>query len=279
VNAACPAKRRESLIHFASRHAMNIDGLGDKIVDQLVSTGMVKDFADLYELDARKLAALERMAEKSANNLLQEIEASKSNDLSRLIYALGIHFVGERTAQLLAEQFGSIGALAKADQQALTAVAEVGPKVAASIAEFFTERANQDVIENLRKKGVDPHHARQQAISNRLAGQSLLFTGTLARRSREEAGELVGTHGGKVVSSVSKNTDYVVVGADPGSKYDKAKSLGVRVLNEDEFDALIEGKLAPAQPAADEGKPRGRAAKAAANSSRKSAKKSTRTPA
>jgi DNA ligase (NAD+) len=277
VNSACPAKRRESLIHFASRHAMNIDGLGDKLVDQLVSTSMVKDFADLYHLDADKLAALERMAEKSAKNLLREIENSKLNDLSRLIYALGIRFVGERTAQLLAEHFGSMAALEKADEQALTQVAEVGPKVAASIAEFFSERANREVIERLREAGIDPHQAQHEAASDRLAGKSFVFTGTLARRSREEAGELVGRHGGKVVSSVSKNTDYVVVGADPGSKYDKAKSLGVRILNEDEFEALLEGKLTLAEPAPEEKKAIGRAARAAASSSRKSAKKSTQT--
>ena len=277
VNAACPAKRRESLIHFASRHAMNIDGLGDKLVDQLVSTGMVNDFADLYHLDAEKLAALERMAEKSADNLLREIAASKTNDLSRLIYGLGIRFVGERTAELLAEHFGSMDALEKADEQALTEVAEVGPKVAASIAEFFSERANRKVIERLRAAGVDPHHARQEPVSSRLAGRSFVFTGTLARRSREEAGELVGRHGGKVVTSVSKSTDYVVVGADPGSKYDKAKSLGVRTLTEDEFEALLEGKLALTQAGTDEKAPGGRAAKRVSRSKGKSAKKSTQT--
>jgi DNA ligase (NAD+) len=277
VNVACPAKRRESLIHFASRHAMNIDGLGDKLVDQLVSSESVKDFADLYHLDSEKLAALERMAEKSADNLLREIAASKTNDLSRLIYALGIRFVGERTAELLAEHFGSMEALEKADEQALTNVAEVGPKVAASIVEFFSERANHKVIERLRAAGIDPQHARQEAISSRLAGRSLLFTGTLARRSREEAGELVGRHGGKVVSSVSKNTDYVVVGTDPGSKYDKAKTLGVRTLTEDEFDALLEGKLAALPAPAEEKKPSGRAAKVAPASKRKSVKKSTQT--
>jgi DNA ligase (NAD+) len=277
VNATCPAKRRESLIHFASRHAMNIDGLGDKLVDQLVSTGMIKDFADLYHLDSEKLAALERMAEKSADNLLREIAASKSNELSRLIYALGIRFVGERTAELLAEHFGSMEALEKANEQALTDVAEVGPKVAASIVEFFSERSNQKVIERLRAEGIDPQHARQEAVSNRLAGQSFVFTGTLTRRSREEAGELVGRHGGKVVSSVSKNTNYVVVGADPGSKYDKAKSLGVRTLTEDEFDALLEGKLSAPPATVDEKKPGGRAGKVAPTPKRKSAKKSTQT--
>ena len=277
VNAACPAKRRESLLHFASRHAMNIDGLGDKLVDQLVSTGMVKDFADLYRLDSEKLAALERMAEKSADNLLREIAASKSNELSRLIYALGIRFVGERTAELLASHFGSMQALEKADEQSLTNVAEVGPKVAASIVEFFSERANRDVIRRLRDAGIDPQHARQEAVSNRLAGQSFVFTGTLTRRSREEAGELVGRHGGKVVSSVSKNTDYVVVGADPGSKYEKARTLGVRTLTEDEFDALLEGKLTNPLASPDEKKPGGRASNAASASTRKSAKKSTQT--
>ena len=277
VNAACPAKRRESLIHFASRHAMNIDGLGDKIVDQLVSTGMVKDFADLYHLDAENLAALERMAEKSADNLRREIVASKSNDLSRLIYALGIRFVGERTAQLLADHFGSIAALEKADEQALTEVVEVGPKVAASIAEFFSERANRNVIKRLREVGIDPKHERKELVSNRLAGQSFVFTGTLARRSREEAGELVGRHGGKVVSSVSKSTDYVVVGADPGSKYDKAKSLGVRILTEDEFEALLDGKLALVHSGTDEKKASGRAAKTVLGSTSRSAKKSTQT--
>src|SRR5580700_461748 len=277
VNAACPAKRKESLIYFASRHAMNIDGLGDKIVDQLVSTGMVKDFAELYHLDAERLAALERMAEKSADNLLREIAASKTNDLSRLVYALGMRFVGERTAELLAGHFGSMEALEKADEQALTNVAEVGPKVAASIAEFFAEEANRDVVKRLREADVDPRHVRQEMASSRLAGQSLLFTGTLARRSREEAGELVGRHGGKVVSSVSKNTDYVVVGADPGSKYEKAKTLGVRTLTEDEFDALLEGKLAALPAPAEEKKPSGRAGKVAPASKRKSAKKSTQT--
>jgi DNA ligase (NAD+) len=217
------------------------------------------------------------MAEKSADNLLREIAASKTNDLSRLIYALGIRFVGERTAELLAGHFGSMEALKKADEQALTDVTEVGPKVAASIAEFFAEEANRDVVKRLREADVDPRHVRQEMASSRLAGQSLLFTGTLARRSREEAGELVGRHGGKVVSSVSKNTDYVVVGADPGSKYEKAKTLGVRTLTEDEFDALLEGKLAALPAPAEEKKPSGRAGKVAPASKRKSAKKSTQT--
>jgi DNA ligase (NAD+) len=243
VNVACPARRRESLIHFAGRHAMNIDGLGEKIVDQLVERGLVQDFADLYHLDLEKVAALERRAEKSAQNLLDEIQASKKNSLARLIYALGIRFVGERTGQLLAEHFGSLPALAEATEEQLTDVPEVGPKVAASIAEFFSERANRQVIERLRAAGLNPRHERTTPRSTRLAGSTFVFTGALARRSREEAGAQVVANGGKVSGSVSKKTSYVVVGADPGSKFDQAKSLGVTILTEDQFDALLEGKL------------------------------------
>ncbi len=239
VNAACPAKRKESLLHFAGRHAMNIDGLGEKIVDQLVDKGLVKDFADLYKLDLERLADLERMAEKSAQNLLDEIEASKKNSLARLIYALGIRFVGERTAQLLAEHFGSLDKLAAARLEQLTEVAEVGPKVAASIAEFFSEPVNRKLIDRLRKAGLTLTEERKAPRDTRLAGKTFVFTGTLARRTREEASELVISHGGKISSAVSKKTDYVVVGADPGSKYDKAKSLGVTVLDEAGFEKLL----------------------------------------
>jgi len=239
VNAACPAKRKESLLHFAGRHAMNIDGLGEKIVDQLVDKGLVKDVADLYSLKLEDLAALERMAEKSAQNLLDEIEASKKNSLARLIYALGIQFVGERTAQLLAEHFSSLEELAAAKEEELEEVPEVGPKVAASIVEFFSEPANRQLIKKLKKAGVHPTAEKRVVKSQKLAGKSFVFTGSLANRSREEAGELVIQHGGKVSGSVSKKTDYVVVGMDPGSKYDKAKELGVRILSESEFEELL----------------------------------------
>jgi DNA ligase (NAD+) len=239
VNATCPAKRKESILHFAGRHAMDIDGLGDKIVDQFVDKGLVKDVADLYSLKEEEVAGLERMAEKSAQNLLEEIEASKKNSLARLIYALGIQFVGERTGQLLAEHFSSLEELAAAKEEELEEVPEVGPKVAASIVEFFSEPANRQLIKKLRKAGVHPTAEKRVVKSQKLAGKSFVFTGGLANRSREEAGELVVQNGGKVSGSVSKKTDYVVVGTDPGSKYDKAKELGVTILTESEFEKLV----------------------------------------
>jgi len=239
VNAACPAKRKESILHFAGRHAMNIDGLGDKIVDQLVDKGLVKDVADLYTLKEPEVAGLERMAEKSAQNLLAEMAASKKNSLERLIYALGIQFVGERTGQLLAEHFSSLEELAAAKEEALEEVPEVGPKVAASIVEFFSEAANRQLIKKLHRVGVHPTAEKRVVKSQKLAGKSFVFTGGLANRSREEAGEIVQQHGGKVSGSVSKKTDYVVVGTDPGSKYEKAKELRVTILTEAEFDKML----------------------------------------
>ena len=239
VNAACPAKRKESLIHFAGRHAMNIDGLGDKIVDQLVDTGLVKDPADLYSLTLDTLVPLERMAEKSAQNLLDEIDASKKNGLARLIYALGIRFVGERTGQLLAEHFGSLQEIEEAGEEQLTEVHEIGPKVAASIAEFFSEAPNRKLIDKLGRAGVKMTAERRAPRDTKLAGKSFVFTGGLEHRSREQAGEIVMSHGGKVSGSVSKNTDYVVVGSDPGSKYAQAKKLGVSILDEAAFEKLV----------------------------------------
>jgi DNA ligase (NAD+) len=239
VNAACPAKLKESLLHFASRHAMDIDGLGDKIVDQLVDKGIVKDVADLYKLRLEQVAGLERMGEKSAQNLLDEIAASKKHPLARLIYALGIRMVGERTGELLAAHFSSLEDLAAAKEEQLFNVGEVGPKVAAAIAEFFSEPANKKIIKKLDAAGVRPTQEKRVVRSQKFAGKSFVFTGALEHRSREEAGHLVMQHGGKISSTVSKKTDYVVVGADPGSKYDKAKDLGVPVLTEPEFEKLL----------------------------------------
>src|SRR6202045_3516457 len=239
VNAACPAKRRESLLHFAGRHAMNIDGLGEKIVDQLIEQGMVKDVADLYALKLDEVASLERMGEKSAQNLLEEIAASKKNPLARVIYALGISFVGERTGELLAEHFSSVEDLAAANQEQLEEVAEVGPKVAGAITEFFSEPANCQIIKKLHRAGVHPTMEKRQIKSDKFAGKSFVFTGGLANRSREEAAEIVKQHGGVLSGSVSKKTNYVVVGTDPGSKHDKAKALGVTILTEKDFEKLF----------------------------------------
>ncbi len=242
VNVSCPARRRESFLHFAGRHAMNIDGLGEKIVDQLIEKKVVKDFADLYKLDLESLADLDRMAEKSAQNLVNEIAASKSNSLARLIYAIGMPFVGERTAQLLAEHFGAMDKLAAASAEKLMEVGEVGPKVAEGVLEFFSESANRKLIERLRVAGVNMKEERAAPLSAKFAGKTFVFTGTLANRTREEGEALVAAHGGKAGGSVSKKTSYVVVGADAGSKLEKAKSLGVPILDESQFEKLVSTK-------------------------------------
>ena len=242
VNVSCPARRRESILHFAGRHAMNIDGLGEKIVVQLLERELVKDFADLYKLDLETLAGLERMAEKSAQNLLNEIETSKKAPLPRLIYALGIDFVGERTAQLLAEHFDSMEKLANAGLEELMEVNEVGPKVAQGVADFFSESVNKKLIERLRAAGVNMKEERRTPKGTKFAGITFIFTGTLVNRTREEAEALVVSQGGKTGSSVSKKTSYVVVGSDPGSKFDKAKALGVPILDEAGFEKLLAGR-------------------------------------
>lgn len=239
VNVSCPARRRESILHFAGRHAMNIDGLGEKIVVQLLDRELVKNVADLYKLDLRTVAGLDRMAEKSAQNLLDEIEASKKAPLPRLIYALGIDFVGERTAQLLAAHFGSMEKLANASLEGLMEVNEVGPKVAQGVADFFSEPVNKKLIERLRAAGVNMKEERSEPKGTKFAGKTFVFTGTLANRTREAAEAIVVSQGGKVASSVSKKTSCVVVGSDPGSKFDKAKALGVPILDEAGFEKLL----------------------------------------
>ena len=242
VNVSCPARKRESLLHFAGRHAMNIDGLGEKIVDQLLEKNEVKDFADLYKLDLKTLENLDRMGEKSAQNLIDEIAGSKKATLARLIYAIGMPFVGERTAQLLAEHFGSMAKLAEASLEELMEVPEVGPKVAEGVREFFSESANRKLIEHLRAVGVNMKEERQAPVSARFAGMTFVFTGTLANHSREEAQALAVAHGAKIGGSVSKKTSYVVVGEDAGSKLAKAEALKVKILTEAEFDKLLTTK-------------------------------------
>jgi DNA ligase (NAD+) len=229
----CPAQRKQALLHFASRRALDIDGLGEKLVDQLVDAEIVKGPADLYELGREELSGLERMGEKSAHNLLAALEKSKHTSLARFIYALGIRNVGEATAKDLAHHFGSIEALMKADDTELQEVADVGPVVAESIRKFFAERHNVQVVEALRKAGVGwTEAARSRPARGLAAGKTFVLTGTLPDMTREEATALIEAHGGKVTGSVSKKTDYVVAGADPGSKLAKAEALGVTILDE-----------------------------------------------
>ncbi|HEX8814463.1 MAG TPA: NAD-dependent DNA ligase LigA [Terriglobales bacterium] len=237
VNANCPAKLRETILHFASRGVMNIEGMGDALVNQLTDRGIVKNVADIYELNREKLLSLERMGEKSAQNILDEIEASKKLPLERVIFGLGIRFVGERTAQFLAEHFGSMDALMKADAEELQQVDEVGPRIAESIEEFFAIKANQELIQRLAKAGVTLTGKKKQR-GTALAGKTFVLTGTLLRFTRDEAKKLIEDAGGRVSGSVSKKTDYVVAGSDAGSKLDKARELGVKVIGEDEMKAL-----------------------------------------
>jgi DNA ligase (NAD+) len=232
VNTACPAKLKESLLYFAARRAMNIDGLGDALVDQLVDKGMVRDVADLYKLTHEQLAGLERMGARSAQNLLDEIERSKKEPLPRVIFALGIRFVGERTGQLLADHFGSLDKLATATPEQLVEAEEVGPRVAEAIREFFAEKRNREVVEKLRKAGLQFTQEQKRKAEGKLTGKQFVLTGTLPSYSRDEAKELIEQSGGRVVGSVSKKTDYVVAGTDPGSKLDKARTLGITVLDE-----------------------------------------------
>jgi len=241
VNSACPARLKESLLYFAGRRAMNIDGLGEALVDQLVDKGLVHDVADLYSLTQEQLANLERMGDKSASNLREEIENSKKASLARLTFALGIRFVGERTGQLLAEHFASLDKLAQANEAELLEVEEVGPRVAESILEFFAEPRNLKVMEKLRKAGLQFEQAKVHKLKGNLAGKQFVLTGTLPHYSRDDVKKMIEEAGGRVTGSVSKKTDYVVVGADPGSKLDKARALGVKTIEEDELLELLGG--------------------------------------
>jgi len=238
VNANCPAKLRETILHFASRHVMNIEGMGDALVNQLSDRGLVKNVADIYKLTKADLLSLERMGDKSAQNVLDEIEASKKLSLERVVFGLGIRFVGERTAQFLAEHFGSMDALMKASQEELQEVNEVGPRIAESIVEFFQEPKNRDLVKQLREAGLT-FTGKKKERGTKLAGKTFVLTGTLARYSRDEAKKMIEDAGGRVSGSVSKKTDYVVAGADAGSKLDKAKELGVNVIDENEMEKLI----------------------------------------
>ena len=240
----CPAQRKAALLHFAGRRAMDIEGLGDKLVDQLVDEGVVRTPADLYTLGVAKLAALERMADKSAANVVAAIAKSKDSTLQRFVYALGIRHVGEATARDLARHFGGLDALMDADEAALLEVNDVGPVLAESIARFFAERHNRQVIDRLRAAGVhwDEHEPAATAADGPLAGLTLVLTGTLPTLTRDDAKAMIEAAGGKAAGSVSAKTDYVVAGADAGSKLAKAEALGVEVIDEDQLKALIAGR-------------------------------------
>ena len=237
VNANCPAKLRETILHFASRGVMNIDGMGDALVNQLTDRGLVKNVADIYKLTKDDLLSLERMGDKSAQNILDEIENSKNLPLERVIYGLGIRMVGERTAQFLAEHFGSMEDLEKASVEELQNVNEVGPRIAESIVEFFSIPANRKLVDRLREADLKLEGQKKRR-GTKLAGKTFVLTGTLAKYTRDEAKKLIEDAGGKVTGSVSKKTDYVVAGADAGSKLDKAKELGLAVIDEKEMERL-----------------------------------------
>jgi DNA ligase, NAD-dependent len=239
VNADCPAKLRESLLHFGSRGVMNIEGLGDAAVQQLLDRGLVKSVADLYALKEEQLIGLERFAEKSARTLIAEIENSKQAGLARLLMGLGIRFVGERTAELLAQEFGSIDAVMAADAQELERVEEVGPRISEAILDFFSRPANRTLVERLKEAGLETR-AEKKVRTSQLNGQTFVLTGTLPSLSRDEAKQKIESAGGKVSGSVSKKTNYVVAGEEAGAKLDKARDLSVPVIDEAALLKLLE---------------------------------------
>ncbi|HUA62696.1 MAG TPA: NAD-dependent DNA ligase LigA [Verrucomicrobiae bacterium] len=239
INLNCPARLKESILHFASRGVMNIDGMGDALVDQLVDRGLVHNVADLYSLDIGTLTGLERMGPKSAANVVHNIAKSKMAPLPRVLASLGIRFVGERTAVFLAEHFGSLDGIASASLEELQSAEEVGPKVAESILLFFREPLNRDLIERLRAAGLTFTHEKKRASGGPLTGLTFVLTGTLPTLSRDEAKSLIESAGGKVVGAVSKKTNFVLAGADAGSKLDKATELGIEVISEDNLLTML----------------------------------------
>ena len=241
INTNCPARLKESILHFSSRGVMNIDGLGEALVDQLVDQSLVKSVADLYGLTVETLAGLERMGKKSAANVARNIENSKRNPLPRVLNALGIRFVGERTAVFLAEAFGSMDHIAAASVEELQRAEEVGPKVAAAVVDFFKEPRNRELVERLRAAGLQFTYQSTRPKGGPLHGKTFVLTGTLPSMSREDAKKMIEAAGGKVSSAVSKKTDYVVAGEESGSKLTKAQELGVPVVNEADLIEMLKG--------------------------------------
>lgn len=243
INPECPPQIRQRIEHFASRDAMDIDGLGEAVVDQLVTENLISNYADLYELSTEQLLPLERMAEKSAQNLLDAIEKSKSQPLDRVIYAMGIRFVGKTVARDLAHAFSTMDALMKADKETIEDIDSIGPKIAASVVEFFSQNHNKELIAKLRAHGLNFEMKTDQQASQKLDGKKFVLTGSLPSLTRKEATQLIEKHGGTTTSSVSGNTDYLLVGDSPGSKFDKAKELDIPILNQQAFLELIDEKL------------------------------------
>jgi DNA ligase (NAD+) len=238
----CGAQRKQALLHYAQRRAVDIEGLGEKLVDQLVDSGAVHTLPDLYRMGLSALSALERMAEKSAQNLLASLEASKSTTLARFLFGLGIRHVGEATARDLARHFGTLDGVMQATTDELLQVRDVGPVVAQSIRTFFDQPHNREVVEQLRACGVHwPEGAPEARVALPLAGKTVVLTGALPTLSRDEAKDLLQAAGAKVAGSVSRKTDYVVAGSDAGSKLDKARELGVAVLDEQGLRELLDG--------------------------------------
>ena len=235
----CPAKLHRNLVHFVSREAMNIDGLGENIIGELLDKKMISNIADIYDLEFEQIASLKKNGKKFAQNLIDSINESKQNDLYRLITALGIRHVGVKAAKILAKQFNTIDNLADATVENLSLVEEIGPIVANSIKEFFEQAQTKDLILRLKNAGVNTERQKDENEDNRFAGKTFVLTGSLEKFSRDEASNIIEKFGGKTSSSVSKKTSYVLAGEDAGSKLTKAQNLGVTIITEDDFTEMI----------------------------------------
>jgi DNA ligase (NAD+) len=239
VNPLCPAQVKNAIKHFASRDAMDIEGMGEAIVEQLVDKGLLKDYGDIYYLKYENLKNLERMGPKSAQNLINAIESSKSRPLARLIYALGIRHVGVHIAEVLAENYNSVDDLTKASYSNLSQIEEIGPTIAESIVDFFSRKKSKEILDKLEKAGVNTEKIKEERKEEVFKNMTFVVTGTLKGYSRKEIEDTIKKLGGKVSSSVSKNTDYLILGENPGSKLEKAKSLGVKIISENDFNKMI----------------------------------------
>ncbi|NBC27173.1 MAG: NAD-dependent DNA ligase LigA [Bacteroidetes bacterium] len=242
-NQFCPPQVRERIIHFASRDAMDIEGLGEAVVDQLVDAGLIQTYADLYSLQVEDILPLERMAEKSAQNLIRAIDRSRRQPFRRVLFALGIRFVGKTVAKDLANRFKTLDTLMEADEEALAETDSIGPKIAGSVVAFFGNPTNRSIVETLKNAGLTFQEEESNQASNKLSGKTFVLTGSLPTMTRKEATGRIEQHGGKTTSSVSSKTDYLLAGESAGSKLDKAKSLGVPVITEEELDRLINGNI------------------------------------